>query len=87
MEALATHTVFGTWHKEAREVYVKHAMVDESDGEVRLKCEGKQEAAVYVESRAANAAWSALPGLDERVPLLWVNPPAGERYIRALLSV
>ncbi|VDC07676.1 unnamed protein product [Peniophora sp. CBMAI 1063] len=78
LEALAAHPVFSTWHRDAREVYVKHAMVEGQDGQVRLKCEGKQEAAVYVESRAANEAWSALPFLDERVPLLWVNPPAGE---------
>ncbi|VDC07673.1 unnamed protein product [Peniophora sp. CBMAI 1063] len=82
-EALASNPFFGSWDKDVLDIYVKHALVEEKEGgEVRLKCEGVSEAAVFAEARAPREAWSALPKLDGRIPLLWINPPAGESLVQ-----
>ncbi|KZV62882.1 alpha/beta-hydrolase [Peniophora sp. CONT] len=82
-DALAAHPFFGTWDKDVLDVYVKQALVQEEGGEVKLKCEKTDEAAVYAESRAMIEAWGALPLLDERVALLWIDPPAGDSVVQA----
>ncbi|KZV61470.1 hypothetical protein PENSPDRAFT_759415 [Peniophora sp. CONT] len=82
-EALAVHPLFSTWDNEVLDVYVKQALVEEEvGGEVRLKCDKIDEAAVYAETRAPLEAWSALPLLDERVSLLWIDPPAGNSVVQ-----
>ena len=79
-EALAANPFFGSWDKEVLDIYVNDAIVEESGG-VRLKCEGISEATVFAETRSPREAWVELSTLDERVPLLWINPPAGNRQL------
>ncbi|VDB90048.1 unnamed protein product [Peniophora sp. CBMAI 1063] len=82
-EALAAHPFFGSWDKDVLDVYVKQALVEEREGgEVRLKCDKEHEAAVYADKRASWEAWDALPRLDERVALLWIDPPAGDSIVQ-----
>ncbi|KZV61471.1 alpha/beta-hydrolase [Peniophora sp. CONT] len=81
-KALAANPFFGSWDKEVLDIYVKYALVEEESGEVRLKCEGISEAAVFAEARASGEAWSAVSALDERVSLLWINPPAEASMVK-----
>ncbi|KZV61469.1 alpha/beta-hydrolase [Peniophora sp. CONT] len=82
-EALVAHPFFSTWDKDVLDVYVEQALVEEeAGGEVRLKCDKIDEAAVYAEARASWEAWGALPLLDERVSLLWIDPPAGDSVVQ-----
>ncbi|KZV61465.1 hypothetical protein PENSPDRAFT_294027 [Peniophora sp. CONT] len=79
-EAFKAHSFFSTWDEDVLDVCVKQALVEEEPGgEVRLKCDKIDEAAVYAEAYASWEAWDALPLLDERVSLLWIDPPAGDR--------
>ncbi|VDB90047.1 unnamed protein product [Peniophora sp. CBMAI 1063] len=82
-EALAAHPFFGSWDKDVLDVYVTQALVESREGgEVRLKCDKEDEAAVYAERRASWEAWEVLPRLDRRVALLWIDPPAGDSVVQ-----
>ncbi|VDB90050.1 unnamed protein product [Peniophora sp. CBMAI 1063] len=77
--SLAANPFFGIWDKEVLDVYVKYALAEDGSGEVRLKCDGISEGAVFAEMRSSKDAWAALPTLDRRVPVLWISPPAGKK--------
>ncbi|VDC01061.1 unnamed protein product [Peniophora sp. CBMAI 1063] len=86
-EVLAAHPFFGSWDKDVLDVYVKQALVEsEEGGEVRLECDKEDEAAVYAKKRASWEAWGVLPRVDERVALLWINPPAGDSVVQTRTS-
>lgn len=36
-----------------------------------------QEAAVFADGTRCNEAWSAIPHIDERIPVKWLVPPGG----------
>ncbi|VDC01693.1 unnamed protein product [Peniophora sp. CBMAI 1063] len=72
----------GAWPKEVLNLYIQYGLAERSDGSVRLKCTGLQEAVVFVEARGAHQAWTVLPKIDERVAIHWILPPTDESIAR-----
>jgi hypothetical protein len=65
---------FGAWHPDVLQLYVTYSLCGDSQGGVKLKMSGIQEALVLANRVPANEAWELLERLDERVELRWVVP-------------
>ncbi|KAI9463967.1 Alpha/Beta hydrolase protein [Lactarius psammicola] len=73
---LSKSPFFGSWDPDVLRNYVEHALVEDASGQVRLKCTNFQEAVVFADGTRCLEAWSALPHIDERIPVKWLVPPA-----------
>ncbi|TFK53115.1 hypothetical protein OE88DRAFT_1734063 [Heliocybe sulcata] len=73
---------FSVWDPDVLKVYVECGLADcESEGGVRLKMSGFQEAAMFADTQVAYEVFERLPDLDPRVELKWVlpgNPKPGD---------
>ncbi|MDZ4165540.1 MAG: alpha/beta hydrolase [Smithellaceae bacterium] len=56
---LESSPLFGSWHKETRDLYLEHGMVEE-DGGVRLACSPRMEAAIFMGGLRYDP-WPAFP--------------------------
>jgi hypothetical protein len=56
---------FGTWHPDVLQLYVTYGLCGDSQGGVKLKVSGIQEALVLANRVPANEAWELLEKLDE----------------------
>jgi hypothetical protein len=55
-------------------MYVEYALIEDASGQIRLKCTNFQEAAVFADGTRPIEALSALPHVDERIPVKWLVP-------------
>ncbi|KAI0649940.1 Alpha/Beta hydrolase protein [Trametes meyenii] len=63
---------FKAWDPAVLTVYVECGLYDTSDGQVRLKMPGIQEAVCFAENFATFETFELLAGLDARVELRWL---------------
>lgn len=73
---LSKFPFFGSWDPDVLRNYVEYALVQDASGQVRLKCTNFQEAAVFADGNHRVEAWSALPYIDEKIPVKWLVPPS-----------
>lgn len=65
---------FGSWDPDVLRMYVEYALIEDASGQIRLKCTNFQEAAVFADGTRPIEALSALPHVDERIPVKWLVP-------------
>jgi len=73
---LSKSPFFSSWDPDVLRIYVEHALIEDASGQIRLKCTNLQEAAVFADGTTATEALSALPHIDERIPMKWLVPPS-----------
>jgi len=71
---LSRSPFFGTWDPDVLRDYVDYALIEDSSGQVRLKCTNIQEAAVFADGTRSRDAWSTLPQIDNRIAMKWILP-------------
>lgn len=65
---------FAAWHPSVLQCYVDYALVDNSEGGVRLKMSGLQEGLAFTNRALPWETWVLLDKLDERIELRWIIP-------------
>ncbi|KAF9230423.1 Alpha/Beta hydrolase protein [Melanogaster broomeanus] len=69
--------LFRTWNPEVLQLYVDHALTDDSSGGVKLKMSGVHEALCFMCHLVSWETWELLDKVDEVITLRWVVPKEG----------
>ncbi|KAH0831137.1 hypothetical protein J3R83DRAFT_13707 [Lanmaoa asiatica] len=67
-------TFFGAWDPDVLQLYVDHAVINDSEGGVRLKMSGLQEGLSFANQVSTWETWELLERLDEGITLRWMVP-------------
>ncbi|KAF9238978.1 Alpha/Beta hydrolase protein [Melanogaster broomeanus] len=68
---------FRTWNPEVLQLYIDHALIDDSNGGVKLKMSSVHEGLCLVGYMASWEMWELLDKVDEAITLRWVVPKEG----------
>jgi len=80
---LSKSPFFGTWDPDVLRSYVDYALVEDLDGQVRLKCKNFQEAVVFADTMRSIEAWSVLPQIENRIAMKWLVPDCKASILRS----
>ncbi|KAH9988077.1 Alpha/beta hydrolase family-domain-containing protein [Russula compacta] len=80
---LSKSPFFGAWDPGVLKNYVNYALVEDSSGQVSLKCTNVQEAVVFADGIRSKEAWSALPQVDNRIAIKWLVPSCEESVLQS----
>jgi len=80
LEYLRSKALFANWNEQMLHLYIKYGMEKQTEGELRLTCSPRNEAALFMGSKSTNP-WPLLKGLTCPVLIVEGERSTNQHYI------